>query len=154
MLTREQMAALAAGELQSGQTVHLGAGLAQLVAQQLPQGVVLRSADATPDVAVVVAQEVSASGELVTGDELHGAKRVVALLETHEAGDGSVCIRKQLRASASGRTDRIITNMAVFDSTAEGLVMRQVAQGVSAHDVQLKCEAPLLAADDLRVIDL
>jgi acyl CoA:acetate/3-ketoacid CoA transferase beta subunit len=48
----------------------------------------------------------------------------------------------------------VITNLAIFDVTAEGLVMREVAQGVSAHDVQLQSEPPLLAADDLKVIEL
>jgi acyl CoA:acetate/3-ketoacid CoA transferase beta subunit len=40
----------------------------------------------------------------------------------------------------------------VIDVTPEGLLLRELAAGLSAADVQAKTEAPLLAAPDLRVI--
>ena len=154
MLTREQIAARASRELASGETVHLGGGVAALVAERLPQGVVLRSGDAAPDVAVITAREVNARGELAGAEETHGAKRVIALIEQHVGSDGVSAVRGECREPVRGRASRVITNMAMFDVTDEGLVMREVAAGVSGLDVQLKSETALLAADDLRVIEL
>jgi acyl CoA:acetate/3-ketoacid CoA transferase beta subunit len=46
----------------------------------------------------------------------------------------------------------VLTSLALFDVTPEGLVMREVVQGVSALDVQLRSDTPLLAADDLKLM--
>lgn len=153
MLTREQIARRAARELASGETVYLAPGLAELVVQHLPQGAV-QSQEPGADVAVVTAREVSAEGELASADDACGAKRVIALIEQHVGEDGESAVRAQCREAPNGRAARVITNLAVFDVTPEGLVIREVAQGISGHDVQLKSQAPLLAADDLRVVDL
>ena len=42
----------------------------------------------------------------------------------------------------------------MIDVTPQGLVLREVASGLSAADVQAKTEAPLFAAPDLRVIEV
>ena len=44
---------------------------------------------------------------------------------------------------------RIITEIACMDVTAEGLVLREVAPGVSARDVQERTEPTLKVASDL-----
>lgn len=152
MLTREQIAARAARELKSGETVHLGPGLPRLIAAQLPEGVTLHDGPGA-DVAVISAKELGANGELAGADDPQGAKRVLALIEVHASEAGSH-VRKETLEPVNGRADRVLTNLALFDVTPEGLVMREVAQGVSGLDVQLKSETPLLAADDLRVIDV
>lgn len=154
MLTREQIATRAARDLQSGETVHLGEGLPQLLAAQLPSGVTLHEGKEAPDVAVIVASEVSATGELAGAGPSLGAKRVIAIIEQHFEDDGSSRIRKECQQPVNGQAQRVLTNMAVFDVTTEGLVMREVAQGISGLDVQLKSDTPLLAADDLKVITL
>ena len=154
MLTREQMAKRAARELASGESVLLGSGLAQLVGQQLPDGVTLHDGQRPLDVAVISAREVAANGELAGAEDTRGAARVIALIEEHQAADGGFHVRKECSEAVNGRAARVITNLAVFDVTPEGLVMREVAQGVSALDVQLQSDTPLLAADDLKVIEL
>jgi acyl CoA:acetate/3-ketoacid CoA transferase beta subunit len=154
MLTREQIATRAARELKSGETVQLGASIAQLLATQLPAGVVLSDGREAADVAVITAREVCATGELAGADSTPNAKRVIALIEQHQSDDGTFHVRKACSDAVTGRATRVITNLAIFDVTPDGLVMREVAQGVSALDVQLKSELPLLAADDLKVIEL
>jgi 3-oxoacid CoA-transferase subunit B len=39
---------------------------------------------------------------------------------------------------------RIITDLAVIDVTDEGLVLREVVDGVSVHDVRAATGAPLI----------
>lgn len=150
MLTREQIAARAARELKSGESVRLGAAVSELLRAALPPGTELREEGA--DVAIIAAREVSAAGELSGAEEIGGAKRVIAILEQHREG-GEMNVRGTCRAPVNGKAERIITNLAIFDVTDEGLVMREVAPGVSAFDVQQECGTPLLAADDLRVVD-
>jgi len=45
--------------------------------------------------------------------------------------------------------DRIITEIACIDVTDDGLVLREVAPGVSARDVQERTEPTLKVASDL-----
>lgn len=156
MLTREQIATRAARELQDAATVYLGEGLPQLVAAQLPAGarVVQAGEPDAVDVAVLAASQVANDGTYA-GVSLgaRAAKKVLVLLERHQADDGTHHVVKQL-AAPSGKADRVLTAMALFDVTPEGLVMREVVQGVSALDVQLQSETPLLAGDDLKLMSL
>jgi 3-oxoacid CoA-transferase subunit B len=45
---------------------------------------------------------------------------------------------------------QIITELASIDVTPEGLVLREVAPGVSAREIQEKTEPRLLVGPDLR----
>ena len=47
---------------------------------------------------------------------------------------------------------RIITDLATIDVTAEGLVLREVAAGVSARDVQAKTEPTLRVLPELKTM--
>lgn len=152
MLTREQISARAARELQDAATVYLGEGLPQQLAALLPDGVKLvGDGDGEVDVAVVSAREVASDGAYVGDQPKRQAKKLVILLEQHQGDDGAHRVLKEI-ATATGKAQRVYTPLGIFDATAEGLVLREVAQGVSALDVQLASDTPLLAADDLKVI--
>jgi acyl CoA:acetate/3-ketoacid CoA transferase beta subunit len=153
MLTREQIAARVARELPDGASVSLDASWASEIKAKLPEGVRLKEpADGEVDFAVVAPQTISVAGEFA-GD-VRAAKTVIAIVAPHRAADGTFHVTKAGEAGGASKAQRVLTSLALFDVTPDGLVMREVVQGVSALDVQLASDSPLLAADDLKVMSV
>ena len=78
-----------------------------------------------------------------------GAKRVRVLLE-HTTKDGSPRIKVKCAypLTAERCVSRIYTNLAVIDVTPEGLMAREIIEGLSFEELQQKTEAPLTLAND------
>lgn len=88
-------------------------------------------------------------------DLVSGAKRIIVAME-HTTKDGQPKIRKQCTLPLTGPevVDLIVTELAVIEVTPEGLVLREVAPGVTPEAVQEVTEAKLRIAEDLKTISI
>ena len=121
------------------------------------------------DLAILGALEVSEKGDLanwvvpgkmVKGmgggmDLVLGARRVVVMME-HSSKEGKPKILKQCSLPLTGKrcVSAMCTDYAWLDVTKDGLVLRELAPGVTPEQVQRITEAKLIVSPELRTIQV
>ena len=121
------------------------------------------------DVTVLGALQVSEKGDLANWmlpergvgnvggamDLAAGAKRVIVAME-HTDRSGRSKLVRECTYPLTGKecVDLIVTDIAVIEPKEEGLLLREVAPGWTAEDVQRETEPDLLVSSDLCDIQL
>jgi 3-oxoacid CoA-transferase subunit B len=116
------------------------------------------------DLAILGGMEVSENGDLanwmipgkmVKGmggamDLVNGAKRVVVIME-HVNKHGEPKIKKECSLPLTGQqvVHRLITDLAVFDFTPDGMILIETSSGVTVEEVKEKTEAAFIVTPEL-----
>src|SRR5246127_2270577 len=99
-------------------------------------------------------------GQVVKGmggamDLVAGARRVIIAME-HTTREGAAKILKKCTLPLTGVkvVNTIVTEMAYIEVTSEGVLLAEVAPGLTAEDVQRVTEARPIVSPTLRTIDV
>ncbi|MCM3642779.1 succinyl-CoA--3-ketoacid-CoA transferase [Priestia aryabhattai] len=118
------------------------------------------------NIAILGGMEVSKNGDLANWmipgkmikgmggamDLVHGAQRIIVIME-HVTRKDEPKILNECSLPLTGKevVDRIITDRAVIDITAEGLKLVEVAKGYTVEDVQQSTEPTLIIDEHVKL---
>ena len=95
-------------------------------------------------------------GKMVPGmggamDLVTGAKKVIVAMEhVDKRGNPKILKECNLPLTAKGKVSLIITDLAVLEVTPQGLLLKELSEGVTAQQVIDATEAELIVPDELK----
>lgn len=98
-------------------------------------------------------------GKMVPGmggamDLVAGARKVIIAMEhVTKKGDPKILKKCRLPLTATREVDVIVTELGFMEVTQEGIVLRELAPGVTVDEIQSKTEAELIIPDRIGVMD-
>lgn len=98
-------------------------------------------------------------GKMVPGmggamDLVVGAKKVIVAMEHTSKGNPKILKECTLPLTAKCEVDMIVTEMGVMEITSEGLVLKEIAEGLSVQDVVNATDARLIISDGLKIMEV
>ena len=98
-------------------------------------------------------------GKMVPGmggamDLVSGAKKVIIAMTHTAKGEPKILKKCRLPLTAVGKVSLIITEMAVIEVTPSGLILKEIAPGISVEDVLKGTEAALIIDDELKIMEV
>ncbi|MCM3769665.1 MULTISPECIES: 3-oxoacid CoA-transferase subunit B [Priestia] len=118
------------------------------------------------NIAILGGMEVSKTGDLANWmipgkmikgmggamDLVHGAQRIIVIMEHVTRKDEPKILNEcSLPLTGKGVVDRIITDRAIIDITAEGLKLVEVAKGYTVEDIQQSTEPTLIIDEHVKL---
>lgn len=96
-------------------------------------------------------------GKMVPGmggamDLVVGAKKVIIAMEHTAKGAPKILKKCQLPLTASKQVNMIVTEMGVMEITKEGILLTEIAQGITVEEIQAATEAKLIISPNLKTI--
>jgi 3-oxoacid CoA-transferase subunit B len=94
-------------------------------------------------------------GKMVKGmggamDLVQGAKKVVIIMEhVNKYGESKIKKNCTLPLTGQGVVNKLITDLAVFEFTEEGMVLVETLNGVEVKEVKDKTEASFIVSKEL-----
>ena len=87
-------------------------------------------------------------------DLVVGARKVIVAMEHTVKGAPKIFQSCTYPLTAVGVVKQIITEMGVMDITGDGIVLSEIAPGLTVDDVQAATDAKLIIPDNLKTMDI
>jgi 3-oxoacid CoA-transferase B subunit len=85
-------------------------------------------------------------------DLVNGARKVIVTMELTAKGAPKILNDCTFPLTGRACVDHIVTEQCVIDVTDDGLVLREVLEGLTADDIRRQVEPELAVADDLGIL--